>query len=327
MNGRPAKGVGMMAKYIIKRILISIPVFIVITLLVFMMSNLAPGGPLDKLTDGANLSADAFAALKASLGFDKPIIVRYWIWLCAFIQGDFGVSYMNGASVGKQLAERIGPTLLLTLTSLALALLIAIPLGSAAARKRYHTVDYASSGFAFLGQSMPSFLFCLLLIYLLSVKLPILPMNGMHTTGTRTAWDLIKHMIMPVMALSFQLIAPLIRYTRGSMLEVLNEEYVKTARSKGITERQVMFRHVFRNAFIPIITEIGMLVPFLLGGAVVVEQIFSWPGMGSLLMTAISNRDYPVIMGVTCLIAIAVLVTNIMLDIIYALLDPRIRYS
>jgi len=316
-----------MAKYILKRILISIPVFIVITLLVYTMSNLAPGGPVDKLTEGANLTQEAYEALKASLGFDKPVIARYWDWLSGFFRGDLGKSYRNGAAVGALIGERVGPTLLLTITSLVIAMLIAIPLGAASAKKRYHAVDYFSSGFAFLGQSMPSFFFCLLLIYVFSVKIPLLPMNGMHTTGTKNVWDLMGHMIMPVTALSLQLVAPLIRYTRGSMLEVMNEEYVKTARSKGITERRVQLRHVFRNAFIPIVTAIGMLVPFLLGGAVVVEQIFSWPGMGSLLMTAIANRDYPIIMGVTCLIAIAVLATNILLDIIYAWLDPRISYN
>lgn len=195
-------------------------------------------------------------------------------------------------------------------------------------RKPYGKLDYFGSGFAFLGQAVPTFFSSLILIYLFAVKLKILPISGMiDANGKVTFIGTVKHLVMPVFVLSWLLTANLLRYTRASMLEVFNEEYVKTARSKGITESRVMIKHVLRNGLIPIVTAIGLQVPFLFGGACVVEKIFTWPGIGSLLVNSITTRDYPVIMGITCMIAIVVLVTNLVLDIIYAALDPRIAFD
>ncbi|MDO4543485.1 MAG: ABC transporter permease [Clostridia bacterium] len=316
-----------MLKYIIKRVLISILVFVGITFLVFVMAHFAPGGPLDLLTADANLSPEAYEALEKSLGLDRPIVVQYADWLGDFIKGDWGVSYRFNSAVSDLIIPRIGPTLLLMGTSLGLALLIAIPLGILVSIKPYGALDYLSNAFAFLGQAVPTFFYSLVLIYLFSVRLGWLPMLGMNTTGETGAWDTIKHMIMPVMVLSWHQMASFIRYTRASMLESRNAEHVKTARSKGLSPSRVQIKHIFRNALIPIVTQIGLQVPLLIGGAVVVEQIFSWPGIGSLLINSILYRDYTVIMGITCLIAVAVLGTNLLLDIIYAKLDPRISYK
>ncbi|MDO4564287.1 MAG: ABC transporter permease [Clostridia bacterium] len=316
-----------MLKYIIKRVLISILVFVGITFLVFVMAHFAPGGPLDLLTADANLSPEAYEALEKALGLDRPIIVQYANWLSDFIQGDWGISYRFNSAVSDLIIPRIGPTLLLMGTSLGLALLLAIPLGILVSIKPYGALDYLSNAFAFLGQAVPTFFYSLVLIYLFSVRLGWLPMLGMNTTGHTDAWDTIKHMIMPVMVLSWHQMASFIRYTRASMLESRNAEHVKTARSKGLSPSRVQIKHIFRNALIPIVTQIGLQVPLLIGGAVVVEQIFSWPGIGSLLINSILYRDYTVIMGITCLIAVAVLGTNLVLDIIYAKLDPRISYK
>ena len=316
-----------MLKYVIKRILVSILVFIGITFLVFVMSNLAPGGPLDLLTADADLSPEAYEALQVALGLDKPVLTRYGIWLGDFLKGDMGTSYRFNSPVSGLISVRIGPTLLLMGSSLGLALLVAIPLGILVSVKPYGKLDYLSNAFAFLGQAIPTFFYSLVLVYIFSAKLGWLPMLGMNTTGETGFGDTVKHLVMPVMVLSWHQMASFIRYTRASMLEVRNAEHVKTARSKGLPTGKVLIKHIFRNALIPVVTQIGLQVPLLIGGAVVVEQIFSWPGIGSLLINSITYRDYPVIMGVTCLIAVAVLATNLLLDIIYARLDPRISYQ
>ncbi len=316
-----------MLKYITKRLLVSIVVLIGITFLIFMLSNLAPGGPLDLLTSEANLSKEAYEELKHSLGLDKPAIVRYVLWLSDFLKGDWGTSYKYGTKVSLLISQRIGPTLLLMGCSLGVAILIGVPLGILVAGKPYGTLDYTSNAFAFMGQAIPTFFYSLILMFLFSIKLKWLPLMGMHTNGVQTVGDTIKHLIMPVMVLSWHYTATFIRHTRSAMLEVKNSEHVKTAKSKGLSHSAIVIKHEFRNALIPVVTQIGLQVPLLIGGSVVVEQIFSWPGIGSLLVTSIENRDYPVIMGVSCMVAIAVLITNLVLDILYARLDPRISYK
>ncbi|HQB05191.1 MAG TPA: ABC transporter permease [Sphaerochaeta sp.] len=316
-----------MVKYIIKRIRVSILVFIGITFLIFMLSNLAPGGPLDLLTSEANLSDEALEELKHSLGLDRPAIVRYFEWLTDFFKGDWGTSYKYGTSISLLISQRIGPTLLLMGVSLGVAILTGVPIGILVSEKPYGMLDYTSNTIAFLGQAIPTFFYSLVLMYVLSIKLKWLPLLGMHTTGVVSIGDTIKHLVMPVMVLSWRFTATFIRHTRAAMLEVKNSEHVKTAKSKGIPYSAVVIKHVFRNALIPIVTQIGLQVPLLIGGSVVVEQIFSWPGIGSLLVTSIENRDYPVIMGVSCLVALAVLVINLLLDVLYAKLDPRISYK
>lgn len=314
-----------MLKYIIKRILVAIPIFLGITVVVYVFSCLAPGSVVDIMAGEGNMTKEAYDAAVIAYNLDKPIIVRYLLWLGSTLTGDLGISSNTSQPVAAMIGARIVPTLILTVTSLGLSVLISVPLGVMAAYKPYSLWDNISSAITFVGASVPNFFFGLVVIYVFAVKLKWLPSQGMYTTGVaQSLGDLLRHLVLPTIVLCVQLMGNYLKQTRGSVLEVLNEEYMKTARSKGISEVRVMIRHALRNAWIPIVTTIGLNVPFLVGGAVVTEQIFGWPGLGSLMMTAINTRDYNLIMGITVLIAGAVLVINILLDVLYAYLDPKI---
>jgi peptide/nickel transport system permease protein len=313
-----------MLKYIIKRILLAIPTFIGITVLVFVLSNMAPGSPVDVLASTNNLSEEAYEQLKVSLGLDKPVIVRYGDWLLNFVQGDLGTSTRTNTPVFGVIRERLGASLLLTVTSLLVCLLISIPLGVLSAVKQGSAWDTGANVLSFLGTSTPGFFLSLILVYFFAAKLGWLPATGMYEpNGAHTVGQLIRHMILPVFVMSFGMCGDFIKQTKGSMLEVYNNDYVKTARSKGLKNRVVIIKHVLRNALIPVVTMIALTVPFLLGGAVVTEQVFSWPGIGSLMVLSINSRDYNAIMGITVFIAAGVLICNLVLDLLYAKLDPR----
>jgi peptide/nickel transport system permease protein len=313
-------------KYIGKRLIIAIPVFIGITILVYVMSSMAPGDPVRQALSSPDATLEDIARLRAQWGLDKPVIVQYLNWLGRFITGNMGTSYRTGRPVGGMILERIGPTLLITGTSIILSLVIAIPFGIMAAYKPYSAWDYAASGFAFFGAATPAFFAALVFLYFFSVTLKVLPTGGMYgNDGVKSLGILLVHMILPTVTLMLGQVGSYIRQVRSSVLEVLGEDYVRTARSKGLVERKVVLRHALRNALMPIVTLLGMSVPFLVGGAVVTEQIFGWPGIGSLMVYSITTRDYPTIMGISTVIAIAVLLINIILDIVYAVLDPRIR--
>ena len=315
-----------MTKYIIKRFLIAIPVFLGITVLVYFMSSMTSGSPAKMILQGPNTTAEDIAELEERLGLDQPVYIQYARWAGEMFRGNLGMSYRTNRPVTDMIAERIGPTLVLTLTSLAISLLISIPLGTLAAYKPYTGWDYVSSGFAFFGAAMPAFFAALVFIYIFCVQLHWLPTGGMYDSGgAHTLGALLRHLILPAVTLAISQMGSYIRQVRSSVLEVLNEDYVRTARSKGLGERAVVFVHAMRNALIPVVTQVGMSVPFLVGGAVVTEQIFGWPGLGSLMVQSIGYRDYPTIMGITTVIALAVLVCNLLVDIIYGLLDPRIR--
>ena len=317
-----------MIKYTIKRLLIAIPVFLGITFIVFFLVNIAPGGPLDIMASSGELSQSDLEALRVSLGLDKPIIVRYFIWLGELFQGDLGTSYRTSQEVSLMIGQRLQASLVLTGTGIVMAIIIGVPLGIISAYKPYSKWDSLANFIAFLGSSVPNFFLSLILIYVISVKLGWLPTSGMYSTsGNREFGDLVQHLILPAIVCGIQPIGNYIKQTRASVMEVLNEEYIKTARSKGLKENIIVVKHAFRNALIPVVTSISLSIPFLIGGAVVTEQIFAWPGIGSLMVTAINNRDYPVIMGVTVLISVVVLVANLILDLIYAKLDPRISYD
>jgi peptide/nickel transport system permease protein len=316
------------AKYVVKRLLIAIPVFFLITMVVYILTCLTPGNVVDVLAGEGSMTKEAYAALVQQYNLDKPVVVRYLIWLSSMVKGDLGLSTSTSQPVADMIAARIVPTLILTGTAMVVSILIAIPLGVMAAYKPYSVWDNLSSVLTFIGASVPNFFFGLVAIYLFAVKFRWLPAQGMYTTGGgESLGDLLRHLILPTIVLSVQLIGNYLKQTRGSMLEVLNEEYIKTARSKGLSEFATVVFHALRNAWIPIVTTIGLNVPFLIGGAVVTEQVFGWPGLGSLMMTAISNRDYNLIMGITMLIAVVVLVVNILLDVLYAYLDPKIGRS
>ncbi|MBU5470451.1 ABC transporter permease [Falcatimonas sp. MSJ-15] len=318
-----------MVKYVIKRLLLAIPIFIGITIFVFVLSNMAPGSPADIIAaSSGEMSEEALEELKVSMGLDKPVVVRYFLWLNDLCSGDLGTSTRTNQPVSQMIGQRIGPSLTLTLTSVVVALLISIPLGVIAAIKPYSFWDNLSSAIAFIGTSTPNFFISLVLIYIFSVKLGIFPSQGMYNSGEMANFpSLCRHLVLPVIVMAIQMMGNFIKQTRGSVLEVLNEEYIKTARAKGIKEIRVTIKHALRNALIPIVTSVGLTVPFLIGGAVITEQIFSWPGIGSLMIQSISTRDYNAIMGITVMISLAVILVNIFLDVLYSYLDPRISYE
>lgn len=315
-----------MGKYILKRILIAIPVLIGITLIDYAIMCLA-GSPLEMLK-GPRISDAALQAKEIAAGLDKPLIVQYVVWLFQLLQGNLGYSMKSYEPVSAMIGSHIGPTLLLMGASLALSLLIAVPAGIYSAVKQYSKGDYAVVTASFIGSSIPSFFLALILIYIFTVKLGILPSGGMNTLGMDgSVADTIRHMVLPVTVLAVSLAGSNIRYIRSSFLEILQQDYLRTARAKGIGYKRVIWKHAMRNALLPIVTVIGMQIPMLFGGAVIIEQVFSWPGLGLMTMTAIMGRDYPVIMGVCLLSAVVVLVSNLITDILYALVDPTIQLN
>ena len=315
-------------KYILKRLLIAVPTFLGITLLSYVLSSLAPGSPLDALLGDPKITAVELERRRVELGLDQSVLVQYFHWLMQLLQGNLGYSFgSNRLPVAELILERLKPTLLLASCSFGLSILTAIPLGVFAASKPNSLRDYLSSGISFLLVGTPNFFAGLALIYIFGVVFQLLPTGGMYdSSGARTTADLLKHMVMPMLVLSFQQIGSWIRYMRSSMVEVFQEDYLRTARAKGLRPFAVIRKHAFKNSLLPVITVIGMSIPGLVGGAVVTEQVFSWPGVGSLMIQSIAARDYPVIMGITVLVATVVLIVNLITDIIYGVLDPRISY-
>lgn len=314
-----------MLKYIIKRILIALPVLIGITILEFLIMSLA-GSPLEMML-GPKTTQAALDAKAIQLGLDKPLYIQYFVWLKNLLQGNLGYSIKSYQPVGKIIGEHLGPTLLLTGTSLLVGLIVAIPIGIYSAVHRYTKRDYTLVTMSFFGTSIPSFFLALILIYLFTVRLGWLPSSGMTTAGgDGGVLDTIRHMVMPVLVLSISIAGSNIRYVRSAVLEILQMDYIRTAKSKGIGRFLTINKHAVRNALLPIVTVIGMQIPALFGGAVIIEQVFSWPGLGLITMNAIMSRDYPIIMGVCLLTAVVVLIANLITDIIYALVDPRIKY-
>ena len=315
-----------MKKYIIKRLLIAIPTLLGITMIDYAIMCFA-GSPLEML-QGARVSQEAVAARSEALGLNKPFYVQYLIWLGQLLQGNLGYSIRTYEPVSEMIGSRIGPTLLLMGVSLIVSLLLSVPAGIYSALHQYSKGDYGVVTASFLGSSIPGFFLSLLLVYLFTMKLGILPSSGMTTLGTEGgAADVAAHMVMPVLALSVSMAGTNLRYIRSAMLEILGQEYLRTAKAKGIGLRRVIGKHALRNALVPIVTVIGMQIPVLFGGAVIVEQLFSWPGLGLMTMSAILERDYPVIMGVCLLSAVVVLAANLVTDLLYAAADPSIRYD
>lgn len=317
-----------MLKYLIKRLLTIIPIFFGITAIIYILLNMAPGSALDVLAGSeANVSPEQLEALKVSLGLDKPVLIRYLMWLGDLFRGDLGTSYYNGQEVMKAISQRIMPSVMLTGTGVVLAIVFSLPLGTMAAYKPYSMWDKVSNVIALSGSVLPNFFLSLVLVYVFALKLKILPSMGMHT-GTNTSFlDLLWHLTLPAFVICFGTMGNIIKQTRGACLEVFNEEYMKTARSKGISEAAVIIRHGFRNALIPVVTTVLLQIPHIIGGSTITEQIFGWPGIGSQMISSINNRDYPMVMGIAVILALTVLATNILLDIVYGLVDPRISYE
>ncbi len=311
-------------KYIIKRIVIAIPVLIGITVIDYAIMCMA-GSPLEML-QGPRVSEAALEAKRIALGLDQPFYIQYFVWLGELLRGNMGYSVKHYEPVAAMIESHLGPTLLLMGTSLAVSLLLAVPAGIYSAVHQYSKGDYAVVTLSFLGSSIPGFFLSILLIYLFVGRLGWLPSSGMITLGTQGgAADVARHMVMPVLVLAISMAGTNIRYIRSAVLEILRQDYLRTARAKGIGRFLVINKHAMRNALIPIVTVIGMEIPMLFGGQVIIEQVFSWPGLGLMTMSAISNRDYPVIMGVCLLSAVVVLTANLVTDILYALVDPTIQ--
>lgn len=314
-----------MWKYVAKKILLALPVLLGITLIDYLIMCLA-GSPLDMMIS-PRATQEAVAMKAQQLGLDQPVLVQYLSWLGQLFQGNLGYSYKSYQPVAEMIGSQMAPTLLLMGVSLVLGLLIAVPAGIYSAIHRYQKRDFAVVTASFFGSSIPGFFLALILIYVFNVRLGWLPSSGMFTPGTGgDFWDVVRHLIMPAVVLAVSVAGSNIRYIRSAMLEILEMDYLRTAKAKGIGRFLVINKHALRNALLPIVTVIGMQIPALFGGAVIIEQIFSWPGLGLVTMNAITGRDYPVIMGVCLLSAVVVQVSNLLTDIVYALVDPTIKY-
>ncbi len=323
-----------MTKYIVRRVLISVPVLVVITILTYAFINLAPGDPISAMSDGLDITAGggmqgvATEAQRKRFGLDKPWPVRYVLWLRELATGNLGRSYATGEPVLTEIGRRMVPTLELTSIALVLSTVFGTLFGVIAALKQYSAYDYGLSIAALFGVSIPGFFFALLCLYLFVAVLGWFPSHGMNTYGQPfSIWDNLYHLILPASVLAIESMAGMTRYGRTAMLEVMKSDYVTTARSKGLTEYVVIGRHAFSNALLPLITISTLRLPFLFGGAILIEFMFAWPGMGQLSITAVRNRDYTMLMGLALFIAVIVLVANLLADILYAYADPRIRVS
>lgn len=316
-----------MFQYIVRRTLIAIPVLLGVTIFNFLIVNMAPGDPVEMYINPDATEQD-IEIKREALGLNDPIYVQYWRWLINVFKGDFGNSFTTYEPVINMISERIGPTLLLMGFSLVIAYLIAIPIGIISATKQYSWTDYLTTTFSFLGISVPHFFLGLGAIYIFALIFQILPTGGMNTLGGSGGFmDTFLHMLLPALVLGTGIAGSMVRYVRSSMLEVLGQDYLRTARAKGVKEFVVTNKHALRNALIPIITIVGMDIPLLIGGAVVTEQIFQWPGLGQLTIQSIGSRDYPTLMAVNLLAAFAVLFSNLLADVLYSVADPRIKYN
>lgn len=319
-----------MGQYILRR-LILIPILLIgITALDFTFINLAPGDPITSMIDPQEmrlLTKDDIERRRKELGLDQPIPVRYVIWLKEVVGGNLGHSYVKAQPVSRLMVTGIRNTILLMTLSLIFTTIVGVVLGIISALRPYTWIDYTLTALSFSGVAMPSFFFALILIFIGALKLGWFPTSGLITPGVPpTITDQLRHMVLPLIALSIGGTASLLRYTRSSMLEVLQEEYIMTARAKGLASFVVNLRHAFKNAALPLITILGLHIPGLFGGAVIIETIFSIPGIGSTMVEAMNNRDYPVMMGGILLSGVTVLFSNLLADISYAFADPRIRY-
>lgn len=312
-----------MLSYLVRRLLMVIPTVLGVTLIVFALMHVS-GDPI-RLLFGPNVSKEVVQAKKVELGLDKPIYVQYWNWLTRLARGDFGLSIHVQDRVGSLILARIGPTLELTITAFLLTVAVAIPIGVFSAVRPYTMLDNAIRFIALFWASMPYFWLGIMFIMVLGLTLRLLPISGRG--GVLWTASGLRHAVLPVLTLALPPIALFTRLTRSATLEVINDDYVRTARSKGVREWAVIFRHGFRNALIPIVTLLGLRLPWLFGGAVITETVFAWPGMGRLLVNAVLERDYPVVQGIVLVIALITVLSNLLVDIAYTFVDPRIRYS
>ena len=313
-----------MLAFIARRVLATIPVLFVVATIVFLLLRLTPGDPAAVIA-GDSANPEQIAQIRASLGLEKPLLQQFGIWLSNISRGDFGESFFFKKRVTELIAQRLEPTLALATCTILLSVLIAVPLGVLAAWRHGSWVDRALMGFSTIGFSVPVFVLGYLLIYLFSLELGWLPVQGYRRLSEGFV-PFIRHLILPSVALSAIYIALIARVTRAAVAETLTEDYVRTARAKGLPERQVLIRHALANAAIPIVTVIGIGIALLIGGVVVTESVFSIPGLGRLTVDAVLARDFPTIQAVIMLFSVAYVVINLLVDLSYLVLDPRIRY-
>jgi peptide/nickel transport system permease protein len=318
-----------MTDYVIRRILVAIPSLLGISLILFTVLALAPGDPFSELATNPNIPPEVRANLRESFGLDDPILVRYLRWLAAMAQGDWGFSFASRVDVDTLILQRVPTTLFVIGSSQILALAIALPVGIYAATRPYSVFDQIANTLAFVGFSLPTFFTGLLLILIFSIKLDWLPFvyrADIPDTGWRWYWEHVRQAFMPVLVLGLFQAASYTRYVRSAVLDVVRLDYVTTARAKGLSERTVTLRHIARNALIPVVTLVALQMPAVFGGAIVTEQIFRVPGIGSLLINAMLANDTPVVMAVTFVFACLVVFFNLLADVLYGWLDPRISF-
>ncbi len=309
-----------MWKYIVKRLLMMIPILLGVTFIVFFIMNLTPGDPAAIIL-GDQASAEALEAKRIELGLDKPLLVRYFTYIWDMLHGDLGTSYKNQISVWDQVIDKFPNTAILAVAGILVALLIGIPVGILSAKKQYTIFDNTSMVLSLVGVSMPNFWLGLLLSMLFALKLGWLPSQGMGSGFI----PLLRSIILPALTLGTGSAATVVRMTRSSMLDVIRQDYISTARAKGIPEKQVTRRHMLKNAMIPIVTAVGLQFGQLLGGAMLTETVFSWPGLGRLMVDSINSKDIPMVLGAVIFLAMMFSVVNLLVDIIYAFIDPRIK--
>lgn len=317
-----------MAKYIVKRILQAIPLLILISIITFLIINLAPGDPATMFINPEHMGKVDVNMIRHNLGLDKPLYIRYFIWLGGLLKGDFGTSFFRNRPVWDLLMEALPNTIILSVVSIIISTLVAIPAGIISALKRGSFWDYFFSTISFIGVSIPVFWFGLMLLLVFGAKLQWFPIGGMRENYEHFVFmDRLRHIILPAIVLGMGGMAQDMRYMRSAMLEVINQDYIRTARSKGLSEKIVIWKHAFRNALLPLITLFGFMIPGLISGAAITESIFAWPGIGRIVVEANFTRDYPIIMGELVFVSVLVVLGSLIADILYAVADPRIKYD
>lgn len=325
-----------MLNYTLRRLAYILPTLLGITIVTFCVVSLAPGDPVEVINRGqmdSRITPAAYDAMLELYGLDDPLYVRYLTWLKRLATLQFGDSFIDHRPVIEKIGERLPATLMLNLASLITAVLIAVPLGLYAAVRQHSMFDKVGGTALYMLYSLPDFWVALLLIMLFGVKLKILPFHGMESMGSGDLgffghiWDRFLHMILPTICLAYGSLAFLSRFVRGSTLEVIRQDYIRTARAKGLRENTIIYKHVFKNTLIPVVTLMGLLLPTLISGSIILESIFAWPGIGDLFFDSVRARDYPVVMGLSFITAVLVLVSTLLADLLYAWADPRVTYQ
>lgn len=318
-----------MVKYFAFRLMAIIPMLLLVTVIIFAGLQLTPGDPLTYMIPPEILSSADFdmEAYKKAMGLDAPIYVQFYRWFTDLLQGELGYSLVDGSDIAKMVSHRLPATFELAVSALVISSILGILLGLISSLKQNSAADYGNTIFGIVGISIPEFFVGIIAIQMFAITLGWLPVSGRIGYGDVTFFDRIEYLIMPALVLGFALTAALMRYTRGTMLDVLNKDYVKTARSKGLPEYKVILKHAFRNALMPVVLLLVFRLPLLIGGTVIIESVFGWPGMGGMLLDAVSAKDYPVVMVCTMLVAFMVLLASFLVDLITALLDPRVRFE